>query len=555
MPKTQRRFRRRRAARQFRGNRRMRRIVATTAAVVVGETLMPQLRDGGRALTIRCAEAGQALSGTIQLSDVGTTVRGVQFNGIAENDYAGWSVSSAGDVNGDGLDDVLIGAPFAEPNGANSGQAYLIYGQARSASLFGTANLSDVGTTVGGVRFNGVARENAGNSVASAGDVNGDGLDDMLVGASWGPGQYGGPQYGGAYLIYGQGSDAPFSATIELSDVGTTVPGVRFNGFDSRSRSGESVASAGDVNGDGLDDVLIGTYARGASFMIYGQDAGTPLTGTIELSDVGSTVEGVRFNGPLPREVSSAGDVDGDGVGDVLIGDEDDTVYLIYGQDAGSLSGTIELYDVGTVVPGVKFSAESDRGGFSAWSVSSAGDVNGDGLDDMLFRGFSHSNGLNLGKSYLIYGQDSGAPLSGVIELSDVGASVDGVKFNGQHYQIIGRSVNSAGDVDGDGLGDLLISTGVDTFLVYGQDAGRPLPGTIELFEVGTTVPGARFTGSGPLLPSSAGDVNGDGFADVIIGAPNSGQAFLIYGVPEPAMAVLVGLGPLLLLLRRRGTT
>jgi len=133
------------------------------------------------------------LSGVIDLAQVGTTIAGARLEGINPDDRSGYSVSSAGDFNGDGLDDLLIGAYLAL-----GGETYLVYGRSGAAELTGVIDLAQVGTTIGGARLEGIDPDDySGASVSSAGDVNGDGLDDLLIGAYFAvPG-------GETYLVYG----------------------------------------------------------------------------------------------------------------------------------------------------------------------------------------------------------------------------------------------------------------------------------------------------------------------------------------------------------------
>jgi hypothetical protein len=233
----------------------------------------------------------------------------VEFTGEAENDAAGRSVASAGDVNNDGFDDILIGAYRNGDADIGAGAAYLIYGQA--TPLSGVISLSTAAEFTGEA-----ANDAAGRAVASAGDVNNDGFDDILIGADGNNDADVGA--GAVYLIYGQST--PFAGTSSLSTA------VEFTGevTGNNDNAGRSVASAGDVNNDGFDDILIGAdrnsdadASAGAVYLIYGQS--TPFTGTSSLSTA------VEFTGETAGDsagisVSPAGDINNDGFDDILIG-------------------------------------------------------------------------------------------------------------------------------------------------------------------------------------------------------------------------------------------
>jgi len=504
----------------------------------------------------------EPLSGSVNLADLGSTVAGATFSGIADFDHAGYSVSTAGDVNSDGLADLVIGAPGVDLTGNRRGQNYLVYGQPGGRPLTGSVDLADVGGAVAGATFNGVNdNDQAGFSVSAAGDVNGDGIDDLVVGAI-----YGNNQTGQSYLVYGRPGGSPLSGSLDLANLGGSVPGATFHGIESGDRTGRSVSGAGDVNGDGLADLLIGASRasaggddRGRSYLVYGQPAnGNSLSGGLNLINVGGTLPGATFNGinnwdASGWSVSGAGDINGDSLDDFLIAAPSagpgntgrGQTYLVYGQPAGSpLSGAFTLADVGGAVAGATFNGieNYDRSG---WSVSAAGDVNGDGLDDLLIGGM-YAN--DYGQAYLVYGQDNDNPLSGALDLDDLGGAVAGAIFNGIHDDdYAGQTVSGAGDVNGDGLADILIAatSANQVYLVYGQPNASLLSGSLELADVGAVVAGATFNGveSGDLTGgsiSTAGDVNGDGLDDLLIATPyadaagsSRGQTYLIYGRRE----------------------
>ena len=271
---------------------------------------------------------------------------GFVINGIDAEDQSGRSVSSAGDINGDGFDDFIIGASLADPNGNYSGESYVVFGQ---VSGFGASlELSALDGTNGFV-VNGVDESDfSGRSVSSAGDINGDGFDDIIIGASHADPN--GNFSGESYVVFGQAGG--FSASLELSSLNGTN-GFVIKGIDAFDFSGYSVSSAGDINGDGFDDIVIGAeYAdpngvgnSGESYVVFGQAGG--FSASLELSALdganGFVINGIDAGDLSGQSVSSAGDVNGDGFYDILIGasgaDPNGTQsgesYVLFGQASG----------------------------------------------------------------------------------------------------------------------------------------------------------------------------------------------------------------------------
>ncbi len=513
-----------------------------------------------------------------------------KFIGERGRDEAGWSVSSAGDVDGDGQDDLLIGAYREDSGGSNAGATYLVDADALAAAdaadgtIDGVIDLSNVAAQAGSYKFIGeLAGDQSGWSVSSAGDVDGDGQDDLLIGAYWE--DSGGSFAGATYLVdadalaAADAADGTSDGVIDLSNVAAQAGSYKFVGEEANDGSGVSVSSAGDVDGDGQDDLLIGAQLEdsggsnaGATYLLDADDlaaadaADGTIDGVIDLANVAAQAGCYKFIGGLALDqsgysVSSAGDVDGDGQDDLLIGaTEEDSggsnagaTYLLNADDLaaadaadGTSDGVIDLSNVAAQAGSYKFIGEeaNDQAG---WSVSSAGDVDGDGQDDLLIGAPQEdSGGTFAGATYLIDADDlvaadaADGTSDGVIDLSNVAAQAGSYKFIGElGGDESGWSVSSAGDVDGDGQDDLLIGAPQEdsggtfagaAYLIVADDlaaadaADGTSDGVIDLANVPAQAGSYKFIGErasdqAGWSVSSAGDVDGDGQDDLLIGA------------------------------------
>ena len=421
----------------------------------------------------------------------------------------GYSVASAGDVNGDGFDDVLVGAPFYDNGQIDEGAVFLYFGSNQGLGWL------PLWWAEGNQAY-----AFLGRSVAAAGDVNGDGLCDIIAGAS-------------GYLVGADDVGAAFVWQSAEGGIPYGNPGNAswsFIGDQDHSLLGFSVDGAGDVNGDGYADVIVGAYLydngtedEGGVWVFHGSADGlSPTADWFHDTNHGSS--GYGFS------VAGAGDVDGDGYGDVLVGSpfynhpamDEGLVFLYRGSADGALTSAPWWYAEANQV-------EANLG----YSVDGAGDLNGDGYADIIC-GMPYWDGIadDVGGVLVWYG-GSTPPPTGNPDNADRGLFwlVGGALF--------GHSVAGAGDLNGDGFGDMVAgcpwNTGPlvqDGFAIVYLGSADGLEGTFDWL-VGGDQSYSHF-GSGV---AAAGDVNGDGFGDLLIssdtyssGQTNEGRAHIFYG-------------------------
>jgi hypothetical protein len=227
--------------------------------IVTASHADPNGSNSGRTYVV----LGKADTDMVQLDDIAMGVGGFVLDGEAPDDIAGASARGAGDVNGDGLADIIVGAPGADPNGVGvAGRTYVVFGTTQTANVA----LAHVTLGVGGFALDGESGR-SGVSVSGAGDVNGDGLADVVIGASSAE-PNGVAAAGRTYVVFGKAD----TDKVALADVAVGSGGFALDGEGQFQRSGEPVRGAGDVNGDGLADLLVGVYMTDRSYLVFGGD-------------------------------------------------------------------------------------------------------------------------------------------------------------------------------------------------------------------------------------------------------------------------------------------
>lgn len=478
---------------------------------------------------------------------------GIAGAGAGEN--FGHSVSDAGDVNGDGIGDLIVGAPFAGSGGQTQGAAYLVFGKEGGVPFplsAGSLNASNIVALYGaadGDRF--------GDSVSAAGDVNGDGFADVIVGAPRAMGGNGNVERGEAYVIYGHGGTFP--TTFNVSNI-DGVNGFEIIGTHSMDHLGDSVAGAGDVNGDGLADVIVGATAAdgdqahsGAAYIVYGKAGSRSKTFTsIMPKEEGVKLGGASANDFAGSSVAGGGDVNGDGLADVIVGaplansnslNNTGISYVVFG------SKTLDNLALVGVGGSSGFRLNGAGGGDqSGSSVAILDDLNGDGLAEVgVGAPLNDGGALDTGAAYVVFGK-SGS-FGSTVELSALSGGA-GFKLTGQiSGDFVGTSIHSAGDINGDGHSDLIVGASAAhiggqipgaAYVVFGKTgafADSTMLNGLTLKD-GLVLKGASSGSATGISVSGAGDVNHDGYADLIVGAEFSGNgqagsARIVYGGPN----------------------
>ncbi|MCC0177667.1 FG-GAP repeat protein [Waterburya agarophytonicola K14] len=485
------------------------------------------------------------------------------------------SAISLGDVNGDGIDDLALGAPYGggkltsygEEYSVGDGRAYIIFGKRDgfTASIDLASLNANNGLTLGGIDF----QDNLGTSITSAGDINGDGIDDLAVSAANAGktitnnnGYSYSDRRGEAFIVFGSRN---FNSPPNLAQLNGSN-GFKIEGKAAYNNLSDDLSNAGDINGDGIDDLIIGTSAagdvldspyangdsdrRGESYVIFGSRNG--FNSQLNLNSLngsnGFTIGGINPEDRLGNAVNNAGDINGDGIDDLILGAKtanqtgeytaEGGVYVIFGKnnnfapqfDLSNLNGSN-----GFAIPGLNL---DDNLG----NAVAAGDINGDGIDDLIFgantagqtiqgfEGYNYSD--RRGETYILYGKNKG--FAAEINLDSLN-SADGGKIAGVGTEdLLGSAISSGGDINGDGIDDFVTSApGVDiggeytkegeVYVVFGQK-------DVTLLGInGTNGPDKiNGTSNGDLISGLGGNdiINGKGGNDTLRG--NENDDFLV---------------------------
>jgi streptogramin lyase len=413
---------------------------------------------------------GGSLPPVVKLTAPG--VRGFRIAGLPGDAYLAASVAGAGDVNGDGRDDLVLGAPGYDSSAV--GAAYVVYGKASTAPVDVT-RLGDGGFTLRGSLPSG----QAGMVVAAGGDVNGDGLADVLVGAEWRSPEWierrerwngaspffapPGSERSVVYAVFG----APRSGTLELGNLG--AEGFQVGPSSKRlATDGTSLAGVGDANGDRLADFVIGS-TRGAT-IVLGRREGA----------AGKLIE-VRIPAERgsPRPVDGVGDVNGDGLADFVVGTENGhwdverpVAYIVFGRRSTAPIDGAQLGGRGLVLLG--------DGPGAGRSVFGLGDLDGDGAPDTgVYVHTSYGGSRGGGSIYVVYGGHK----AGTLSLHHLGSG--GARIDGAPGSAVGEFGGSADLLPEPGREVLIRSGGAVRLVPFAPAAAAPAPHVVASIDLG----------------------------------------------------------------------
>ena len=467
-------------------------------------------------------------------------INGFTITGINEGDRIGWSVAGAGDVNNDGIKDIIIGAPSVNNS---AGVAYVVFGRKQYPTVMSVSILDGSNGFV--INSPPSPLCNLGVSVAGVGDVNNDHIDDIIVGAFPNETFTGNLQ---AFVIFGTNS---FSQTVDVSTLdgtnGFTIIGDSYQqkctGYESPI-SVISVAGAGDINADGIADIALGfsQFESGNAYVIFGNNT---FSSTVNVSNLRGT-NGFKISYPsrhIGVSVANAGDINGDGMNDLMIGatsacgviDSPSQIYVIYGSKHAFAAQCCNFNgEDGFIISNT-----------SGYGTSSIGDVNKDGLSDF---GAVGCGGYGCSSLNIVLGSAI-FPANFVFNpLNNFGKTSI---LDWWYIEALNATnmVSGIGDVNGDNIDDFIVgapnSGGYGSnygcgYVIFGNKAGYPPEFNVERLNGinGVTFDGAELQDGTGFAVSGLGDINGDGIRDFAISSPQStvydqpdvGSVYVVFG-------------------------
>ncbi len=452
-----------------------------------------------------------SLSDDIPLTDADVSILGVSTDsGFAQK---GSHVGAGGDLNGDGNLDLVLSAYLNSDSSSKGGAAFVFHGP-----LSGVLDETDADA----IAYGGTSNDRFGVGVDVIADLDGDGYDEVFGGANYEDSN--GTNAGAAYILSG-----PLSGTVALTDATVTLLGV-----DDTDYFGYTVGSTGDLNDDGVLDVIVGAMgadssgtSTGAAYVFFG-----PLSGSVSASSADARVDGDAADDYVGRDRSLSADFDGDGIGDLTIG-------VGYADAVAYDSGAVYLFQGPVSVTASASSADvvlsaGASKDYLGLKIDAPGDLNGDGFEDLMVGapGFDDTSG------------DEGAAfvINGPLTTSGTASSLASTWLLGEtSSDQVGVAVSGAGDIDEDGVTDLLVgSRYVDTFASNGGMAyliRGPVSGSVSLSDANARLYGVNADDAAGTALLGVGDLSGDGVDDLLVGALGSdagatdaGAVYLFFG-------------------------
>jgi len=390
---------------------------------------------------------------------------------LADLDQFGYSVANIGDLNGDGVQDLAVGAVGDDGTSSNRGAVHIMF-MNTDGSINSTAVEINDSTTNGPTLFD---SDRFGDSVANIGDLDGDGVNDIAVGATGG----GTGTFQGAIHILFMDIDGSVKSTVEINS--TTTNGPVLTNFDA---FGKSVANIGDLNGDGVSDIASGGNdeggtASGEIHIMFMNTDGSINSTALEINS--STPNGpvLNFIDAFGSSIANIGDLDGDGVQDLAVGATSDdgtgsdrgAVHILFMNTDGSVKSTVEINDSTANGPVLDDNDEFGK------SVANIGDLNGDGVSDIVVgTDFDDGGGNGRGTLHIMFMNTDGS-VDSTVEIND--STTNGPVL--ADFDRFGRSVANIGDLNGDGVDDIAVGA-------HGDDGTGDFKGAVHIINLNAIV-------------------------------------------------------------------